>query len=179
MTVTRKSTEWFLYLKFIPLTVFLLYARYQGMTTLAWKEAFILAGILALCITSILIYKRVLLDRLMLGMNLFFLVGASAFLFAIMPLLYFYGTYKGAAFFCNILFVGFVTTFFAQAGFVGVQTSDASQVRYCSLLLLGGCILGLIWSTLTNAYGLFISAGLPFICLKSLQEFLAKRFTLK
>lgn len=162
------------YLKFLPLTAFLLYARIYGFTEQAWQGAFIAAGIFATCITIYLLLQSIILDRLMLGVNLFFFVGAAAFSLKIMPILKFYGTYQGAAFFLNIVVIGLITTFISPAGFVGIYHHDKTALKTASYKLLAVSFAYLCISFLLQNYGLFISAALPFIALRLVRDMLVK-----
>jgi hypothetical protein len=146
----------------------MLSARVGGLTNLAWQQAFILGGICTIIILGIHLYKKVILDRLMLGVNLFLLVGAFAFLSDTSSILYYFGTYKGAVFLSCIAIVGLVTTFFSHAGFIGIKTNNAKMIRKSSLQLLFFTIISIIWSLITNNYGLLTSAVIPFIILRTI-----------
>jgi len=163
------------YLKFFPLTAFLLYARIFSFTPQAWQGAFILAGALAACVTTFLLFQPIILDRLMLGINLFFFVGASAFIFKIIPILQFYGAYKGPAFFMSIIAIGLITTFSSPAGFIGIYHHNKTALKLASYRLLAASFACLVLSFLLNSYGLLASATLPFITLRMLQEIVAKK----
>lgn len=153
-------------LKFLPLTIFMLSARLGGLTDVAWKQAFFLGGLCAIIIFAIHIYKKVILDRLMLGINLFLLVGAFAFLGNVPLFLYCYGTYKGAVFLSCLGIIGVITTCFSQAGFIGVITNNKREMRKASLQLLVLNIIAIVWSLAANNYGLLITAVIPFIVLR-------------
>ena len=103
----------------------------------------------------------------MLGVNLFLFVGACAFFFNIDPILDFYFKYEGVAFIANIVLVGFFSTFFSKAGFIGVEYKGTFMN---SLLLLGLCFGALIWACLMNNHGILITAATPFIILKIISE---------
>lgn len=167
--VYQKPSDWPKFIKFLPLTGFMVYARMKGMTSLAWQEAFYVAGLLALIVFAVLWYKKITLDRLMLGMNLFLFSAAVGFFFNIEPLLNFYEAYKGVALLGNVAIVGILSTLFFPAGFIGIVHSDTMK---SSLILLGASILAVIWSVIMNTQGIALSAALPFILLKIFQEYL-------
>ncbi len=146
----------------------MLTARLNGMTNLAWQKAFIAGGLCTLIVLAIHLYKKVTLDRLMLGVNLFLLVGALLFLGDISSLLYYYGTYKGAVFLSCVAIVGLFTTFFSETGFFVVKINDKKMIRTSSLRLLFVTLMSIIWSLITNKYGLIISAVIPFILLRTI-----------
>ncbi len=145
------------------------------MTEVAWKETLILSQLVAILIISIQLYKKIIINRLMLSMNIFFLVGTMAFLFSFNPILYVYGIYKGATFIGCVTGVGLITTFFFPAGFIGIEHSDKKKIRRASLQLLGASILGLIWAVVMNDYGVTITAAIPFLILLLLSDFLQRQ----
>ena len=147
----------------------------KGMTEVAWKETLILSQLVAILIISIQFYKKIIINRLMLSMNVFFLVGTMAFLFSFNPILYVYGIYKGATFIGCVTGVGLITTFFFPAGFIGIEHSDKKKIRRASLQLLGASILGLIWAVVMNDYGVTITAVIPFLILLLLNDFLQRQ----
>jgi len=153
-------------LKFLPLTVFMLSARFGGQTDLAWKQAFILGGLCTIVILCIHLYKNVILDRLMLGINLFLLVGSGAFLSNSLYVLYYFGTYKGAVFLSCIAIVGLATTLFSNTGFIGIRTNHTDMIHKTSLQLLFLTIICIAWSLIANDYGLIVSAVIPFVILR-------------
>jgi len=163
-------------LQFLPLTIFLVYARLNGMTDLAWRDAFILAGVTTLIVVAIQVYKKVTFDRLMLGVNLFLLVGAIGFLGKLYGLLSLYGTYKGAALLICTSLIGIVATLFTKAGFIGVNVIGKAPLkrRYsCFLLIIN--MIAIVWAIITYQYGLLISAAFPFIVLRFMYENFSKK----
>jgi len=159
----------------LPLTVFMLTARWGGWTDLAWRDAFIFGGLCTIFVIAVYVYKRATFDRLMLGVNLFLLVGALLFLSNAFSLLYYYGAYKGVVFLSGIAVVGVITTFFSEAGFIGVEGRNKIAIRKASLQLLLFTIFGIIWSFVMNNYGLIITAVVPFIMLRIVREKLSKQ----
>lgn len=166
-------------ISFVPLIVFMLYTRIRGLVSLdplaratgcstAWGEPFYAGAILAVIAIGFQWAAGLILDRLMLGANVFLLTAASLFLCNINPCLYFLGAYKGAFFIGCVLLVGIVTTFATKSGFVGVANAHPHAVRSHSLTLLAATAVAFVWAILTNSYGLLVSAIIPFIGLRIL-----------
>ena len=109
VSVYRKPKTWPEYIRFVPLAAFMIYARVYGMTNDAWYGAFILAGLCSLATIAILINQRIMLDRIMLGVNCFFLLGAIGFLFNIEDILEWYSSSQGGPFFACIVVIGLIT----------------------------------------------------------------------
>lgn len=164
------SKNWLEYSKYFPLIAFLWTAKLLGMTEEAWRCAFILGGIAAVIFTALFVHKNVILDRLMLGANLFLVIGAIGFLFRAGSILYWYGMYEGASFLFPIVLVGLATMTYSTAGFIGVLHANNNTIRSASIKLLVVTLFAFGWSIVANNAGLFISAALPFIILKVIQS---------
>lgn len=161
-------------LSFVPIFVFVMYARikqFLGSCTVAWQEPFYIGALLAIVLTTLQYYSGIILDRLMMGANLFLVASASFFLFQINPCLSFLGGYKGPSFILAVLLVGIFSTFFTKYGFVGC-TGDQQKIKHASLLLLIATLSALAWAFIFNQSGLLISAIIPFIALRMLCEYL-------
>lgn len=176
MTNPKNSNQSFFIslLSFIPIFVFLIYARIKellGSCNVGWQEPFYIGALLAIVLTTLQYYTGLILDRLMMGANLFLIASAFFFLFQINPCLSFLGAYKGPSFIVAVLLVGIYTTFFTRYGFVGC-TGDHHKIRHASLLLIIATLAALAWAFIFNPHGLLISAVIPFIALRMLNEYL-------
>lgn len=176
MTNQKNSNQSFFIslLSFVPIFVFLAYARikqFLGSCTVAWQEPFYIGALLAMVLTTLQYYSGIIIDRLMLGANLFLIASAFFFLFQINPCLSFLGAYKGPSFIVAVLLVGIISTFFTRYGFIGC-TGDRSKVKHASLLLLVATLFALAWACIFNSHGLLISAVIPFVALRLLSEYL-------
>jgi hypothetical protein len=161
-------------LSFIPIFVFVIYARVKellGSCNVGWQEPFYIGALLAIALTTLQYMSGLILDRLMMGANLFLIASASFFLFQINPCLSFLGGYKGPSFILAVLLVGIYSTFFTRHGFVGC-TGDHHKIRHASLLLLIATLAALAWAFIFNSHGLLVSAIAPFITLRILSEYL-------
>ncbi len=170
----RNPKQWLHYLRFFPLTVFMVYARSYGMTNQAWYGAFVLAGLCSLAMFAILVNKRVMLDRLMLGVNLFFLVGACGFLFNVEEILQWYSETRGGPFFGCIALVGVLSILFTKAGFIGVKNKSNKAIQYSSFLLFAATIISWVWSVRYDDQGLGFAVVLPCLLLFVVRDQLIK-----
>lgn len=176
MTSPKNSNQSFFIslLSFIPILVFVIYARVKellGSCNVGWQEPFYIGALLAIVLTTLQYYSGLILDRLMMGANLFLVASAFFFLFQINPCLSFLGSYKGPSFMIAVLLVGIISTFFTRHGFVGC-TGDQTKIKHASLLLLVATLASVAWAFIFNHQGLLISAIAPFIALRVLSEFL-------
>ena len=164
-------------LSFIPIFVFVIYARVKqliGSCNVGWQEPFYIGALLAIVLTTLQYYSGFILDRLMMGANLFLVASAFFFLFQINPCLSVLGAYKGPCFIAAVLLVGIYTTFFTRYGFIGA-TGDHKKILTASIILLASTAAALAWSFLFNHHGLLVSAVAPFIALRIMCEQLKKR----
>lgn len=176
MTNPKNSNQSFFIstLSFIPIFAFLIYARVKellGSCNVGWQEPFYIGALLAIVLSTLQYYTGLILDRLMIGANLFLVLSAFFFLFQINPCLSFLGAYKGPSFIAAVLLVGILSTFFTRYGFIGC-TGDRDKIRHASLLLVIATLAALSWAFIFNQQGLLISAAIPFIALRMLNEYL-------
>jgi hypothetical protein len=151
--------------QWLPLFVFLLFARFYEMTDDLWRQAFYVSSACAIVVTALLIYKKITIDRLRFGINLFLMTGAFAFLIESESILRFFDAYEGVVFFGGIFVVGLFTTFFSPLGFIGIAVKNKQQLQKMSLLLLGATMVALVWSFLMNDHESLVSIVVPFIVL--------------
>jgi hypothetical protein len=162
-------------IQFFPLSVFATYAFWAGVPTGArWVEAFQLAAVAAVVQLAILLPRRRPTNRLILGANLYLLVGGAAALGRQWWLLEAYGVLQETGIFLSIAGVGVVTTFATPAGFVAVPGAPRADVRRASLWLLGAT-LGAVAVALLFRGHRGLAAVAPVIALAVLQRVLASR----
>jgi hypothetical protein len=168
--VMRHPRNWLAYLHLLPVVTFTTYARLCGMHEQAWTGAFELAGIVAVIVIAILWHQRIIMDRIMLGVNIFLIIGAAGFLLNSDTILDWYGTSKGGPLFCSIAAIGLITTIFSPRGFIGVVAKKKETVQYSSFLLLAVTFIALVWSVSAEMYGLLWAVVLPLVILKGMRE---------
>lgn len=67
-------------LEVLPLSVFLLYIRNIDTQNLEnWEAPFVLTGLLALVVIILFLYRKLLFNRIFLGINVYLLSGGLAF----------------------------------------------------------------------------------------------------
>lgn len=155
---------------YVPLVAFILYAWAYGMTDQAWLGAFELGGLLALIVTGMQLKEGVILDRIMLGLNVFLIVGAIGFLFDVGAILEWYSVSRGGPLFGSIAMVGLIATLFTKAGFIGVIKRDKQAQKYASFLLLAATFVAFIWAVNGDDRGIFWAVVVPFILLRLTRE---------
>jgi alpha-beta hydrolase superfamily lysophospholipase len=127
--------------QFLPLSVFAAYAFGQGAPTDdRWVVAFELAAVAAVVQLAILLPRRRPTNRLILGANLYLLVGGAAAFAQQWWLLHLYSTLRESAIFLFMAGVGMVTTLATAGGFVAAEGAPRGAVRRASLALLGATL---------------------------------------
>lgn len=161
--------------QFFPLSLFATYAFWRGVPTgQRWVEAFELAALAAVVQLSILLLRRRPLNRLILGANLYLLIGGAAALGRQWWLLDVYGALRESGIFLSMLVVGVVTTFATSAGFVAVAGAPREAVRRASLWLLAATVIA-VGMALTFRGDRTWAAMVPVIALAVLQRLLSSR----
>jgi hypothetical protein len=164
----------FLFVQFIPLSVFLAIIRWSDGTGPNWKLAFIIGGCIAVIESILLFIRKIAFDRFIMAVNLFLFVGGMGFLFRIYPILNLYRHLMQSALFAALLLVGFVTTFFSVYGFIGVKHPNKQIVRSRSIYLLIASLFAFVISILFRG-NMLLAGILPFIGLLIVGKVLCKK----
>ena len=173
--VYRDARNWPEYIAIVPIISFMNYMRWYGMDEQAWRGAFIFAGFAAIAVYAVQLRYKVEIDRLMLGLNSFLLIGALGFLFNNEVILQWYSSSKGGPLFVCTAAVGLLTTLFTKRGFIGLQSVDKQAIKYGSFLLLAATFVALIWSIQSNDQGIIWAVAAPFILLRLIRLQLIKQ----
>ncbi|MDO5650659.1 MAG: hypothetical protein Q4G13_00790 [Moraxella sp.] len=161
-------------LQFFPLTIFLKVAFLHGQPQATdWLNAFVWGGSAAVLqlVFSMLIAQGKPLNRIMLGVNWYLIVGAAAVMSNQTALLALFNNLKESGIFLCLLMVGICTTFGSKAGFVGVpataeafETSVRRDIRTYSIWLIVIACIGLVLSFCFRGQ-IIISAAAPLVFL--------------
>jgi len=137
---------------------------------------FVISGVGAVVITALLACKRVLLNPVLLGTNLWLVIGAFAFGFSIPSLSRITAQMAASGLFGCVFVLGAVMTFSLRTGFVGMDIPDRGAVIRLSLILLAftGIALILSWVFRDN---IRLGGGLPFILLNIIRRMMIRRYS--
>jgi len=165
------------FLKFVPLSIFLRVAFWNGRPqTEDWLSAFLWAGgAAALQLLLLIIFRREIpLDRMILGVDVYLIIGGTFVVSGEADLLKLLYMLKESGVSLCVLFVGIFTTFLTPSGFVGVLgKNNAHEVKFYSIILLLIACIAVLVSFLFRGNMLF-SAIVPLIFL-SISMHLFKR----
>lgn len=153
------------YFALFPLTVFVLYAFWGGQPDVnRFKVAFTLGGTLAAIQLVWTLYGGNIVDRTVLGVNLYLVIGALCFYLDWVQLGQTYDHLRETGVVLAITFIGAVTTLLSPYGFVGAVGPRSLIIKNSAALLavaLIGCVL-----SFTFRGQLLISAAVPIIAIQ-------------
>lgn len=130
----------------------------------------------AIVITGGLAALRQTLNPVLLGTNLWLLLGAAAFGIPVEPLAGLLGQIRAGGLFACALVLGGLLTAFSPRGYLGAQLPDHSATLRGSLVVLGLTAVALAWSWLF-VDDIRLGGGLPFIALNVARRLLVRRMT--
>jgi hypothetical protein len=158
-----------------PLTVFVLYAFWSDKPDFErFKTAFTIGGSLAGLQLVWTLWRGTVVNRVVLGVNLYLLVGALSFYLDWVQLGRAYDNLRETGVVAAITLIGVLTTFASPYGFVGVA-GPAAQVRRLSLWMLSVAFVGCAISFWFRG-NLLLSAAVPIIALQLSQRVLVRRY---
>ncbi len=135
---------------------------------------FTVSAALAVVITTALAVARAPLNTVLLGTDLWLLLGAVAFGVPVGPLAAALGRLQGAGLFACVLLTGLVLSAAAPRGFLGLAAENGRRRRAGSLALLLLTAGALAWSA-AFVDDIRLGGGLPFIALNVSRRILLRR----
>ena len=162
----------------LPLAVFLLYmAVMDPRAQVEWRAPYYAATALALIGTLLLLRLGATLNRIYLGISLYFVSGTIALLTRWPWLNEEYGRLEGTAMLCWVLATGLWFTLFDPRGYTGVDAPPAT-VRRSSWLLFAitAVATAVSWYFVGNRV---FSSFLPFIAVFAAQGLIKARLLLR
>jgi len=161
-------------IEFIPISAFGFVVRLTSENGVNWKLAFIIGACFAVIEKGLLMVKRFPLDRILLGTDIFLIIGGAGYLFNIQLVLNIYISLFHATLFASLLIIGLLTTFLTERGFIGTKHHERGLVIIYSLYLLGaGVVVFLVSLAFRGNY--FLAGILPFTGIIVINRILAKR----
>jgi len=165
----------FALVQFFPLSLFATYAFWRGQPTdERWVTAFTLGAVAAAIQLVIVLPQSRPVNRLILGANVYLLVGGAAAIAQQWWLLRLYARLNESGIFLFILAVGIVATFASPAGFVAIADADRRIVRRYSVWLLAATFVASLASIAFQGNRTW-SAVVPLIALAALQRIFMQR----
>lgn len=158
-----------------PLCVFLIYARLIDLgDSYNWLGPYLASSLLAIAVSAFLLYQNIVLNRLFIGINAYFLSGTLGLVIHWSWLNHLYGVLQASGMLIWILFIGGGTLFLSPAGFIGVVGEPRGRTMQFSalLLILTVVALGISYYFIGNR---IMGEFIPFTALFMAQRYLRKR----
>jgi hypothetical protein len=161
----------------IALPVFLLYMTARPPEVQAdWLAPYLVSAVIAVLGTWIVWRQKLVLNRIQLGLTLYFLTGAVALLVGWQALNSFYGRAEATAMLYWILVVGVFATALTSSGFVGVAGIPRKTVVSASLGLLALLLAAIVLSWRFHTQPA-LAAYAPFLALFAAHGIVRARLT--
>lgn len=161
-------------LESLALMVFLIYIQVVGMATRAdWLLPYLLASGLGLGATIYLLWRKTLLNRLLLGITLYFCSGLLGLTLEWDWLNNLYGELGAVAMLIWILLTGVAALWLSPYGFLAVKAPGYLSKTQGSILLLLACALAILVAS-CFIHNKLLGEWLPFIFLFSMRSLLLR-----
>jgi hypothetical protein len=160
-----------------PLPVFLIYAvGIDKSITQNWQGPFVASSIVAILTMTILLYNKVILNRLMIGINSYLITGSLGLFTKPDWIHQVYGKLEASGMLAWIIIVGVISLLISPAGFIGVTSQDRRKVVMSSLYLLLVALGAFFVSWYFQGNKLY-AEFIPFIALFSARSFWHRKMT--
>ena len=156
----------------IPLPIFLIYAALIDQSySQNWQGPYTTSSIVALLTTTILMFNKVPLNRLIIGINVYLITGSLGLYTDQVWLNQLYGKMEASGMLAWIIIVGVVSILLNPAGFIGIKSQDRKKVIIFSLYLLLVAQIAFLFSFYFQGNKIY-SEYIPFIALFAVQGIL-------
>ena len=156
------------FIQTLPILFFLYISRFITMGEKTWLIAFVGGAACAVAVGVYVALKKIPINWCSWGANLFLFLGATAILLKITPLLTLIRFYRGPSFMACVAVTLVIRTLYAYQ-----TTGTRTIVPHIQMVALA-CV-GVLHALITNHYGTMISAALPYIALRILDDYIVKR----
>ena len=161
----------------LPVLIFVYYIRYIDINTAQdWNLPYLISSAVAFVAIILFVARKIIFNRLLLGINLYLISGAIAIITHQWWLNRIYGELQAAGLLAWVVIVGFVTLLFSPHGFIGINFTDKRSVKIFSLFLLiiSICAFSISFVFRENK---ILSELVPFILIFFTQHILKNKIT--
>ena len=138
------------------------------------RSALLVAAVLTIPVTGLVLWRRAVLNPILVGTALWLWVAALAFELESTALVAALSEAQGAGLFLGVLVVGIFTTVLSPQGFVGSIHPDRAWIRRASLILLVLALVAVGWSWAFR-HNVRLGGGAPFLLLNIVRRRLVVR----
>ena len=171
----QRAPVWLELVQLVPVVTLALPFIVTGKTDLSHAgTSLLVAASLTVPVTGLVVWRKGILNPILIGTALWLWVGAVAFQWPVASLVAFLGEAQGFGLFLGVAVVGVAATFVSPEGFIGARHPDAGWVRRSSLILLGLALVALACSWALR-HDIRLGGGLPFIALNVARRVIVRR----
>ncbi|MCG8529497.1 MAG: hypothetical protein MI749_02410 [Desulfovibrionales bacterium] len=124
-------------LEAIPLTIFAFWIRHMDTQVPGnWGVVFMVSGLAAIVVTSICLHKKISLNRIFLGINIYLCCGGLTFATKQWWLTRVYEHFQASGMILWVIIIGLISTLVSPNGFVGVHSPDKKRIQTFSVYLI-------------------------------------------
>ena len=174
---TEKNPVWAELAQLVPVVSLALPFIVAGKVELARAGGGLLAGaLLTIPVTALVLWRRAVLNPILVGTAVWLWLGAVAFTIPIEPLHAVLVELQGFGIFAVVLVTGVLAVAFSPQGYIGCRSDDAPFIRRASLGLLALTVVIVAWSWAFRT-NIRLGGGLPFIVLNVARRAMIQRAT--
>ena len=163
----------------LPLSIFVVYTRFIDTAIIEnWKYPFLISALAAIIVIISVLRRKIIFDRILLGVDLYLISGALAFITGQGWLSGIYYQLQASGMFLWIIAAGIAAVSLNSKGFIGVKSSDINSIRKYSGYLLLLCAAAFTFSFATRG-NILLSGLLPFTCLFLIQKYFKNTYRRK
>ena len=171
----RRRAVWAELIQLVPIISLALPFIVAGKVDLARAApGFLLGALLALPISAAVVWRKYLLNPILVGTGLWLWLGLLAFYVPVPALKTWLIETQAFGLFLGALLAGVVTTLWSPAGYIACASADPRWTRKASLGLLGLTLVIVIWAWLFR-HDIRVGGGLPFIVLNVVRRVIGRR----
>ncbi len=166
-------------LETVPLIVFLISVSFIDKSIpMNWEGPFVLSGFVALAVILVFLYRKLLLNRIFLGINLYLFSGGLAFITHQWWLNQIYDSLQASGVLIWVIGIGVISTLISSKGFIGVESPDKKTIKKYSFFLLAASAIAFALSFGFQGNRI-LSESIPFVGLFLVHSSLKARLTEK
>jgi len=163
-------------LESFPFTVFLIYSKMlESRVTNKWEAPLITGGCIAILSLTILLNRKVQLNSILLGINIYLITACSAIIFDIFWVQRIYEKMTVSAVIVWIIISIIVTLFIYPKRFIGINHLNWTTTLLSFFSLLIAAVIALVISIVFKDNSIF-SEIIPFAGIFTTQHFLKRKY---
>lgn len=171
----RSQRAWAELVQLVPVISLALPFLWMGEVDLSRAAAgFLVAALLTVPVTALVVFRRQLLNPILLGTAAWLWLGAAAFNLPLEAVGEWLSVTRAFGLFVAAFIAGALTSWLSPYGYVACRSSDPQWIRKASAVLLGLTAVAVIWAWVFR-HDIRLGGGLPFIVLNVARRLITRR----